>query len=1012
MILPFRLDPESFMRRCRNLLVLMVIGAFQMPAFAQQEEILLALRHPSIGTVYVNSIFDPAGDKTFLPAVEIFNLLEVNCVVQAGGPEAKGIFLSNGLPYSINLQSRRIVLGKEVFEISMDDCRLAPSDIYLTPEVFSKVFGLNFSVNLNYLILNLETRHSLPVSERKAREKSRTNLSGYNSTASWYPLSYPRNRSLFGGSMIDYQLQGSYAPGEDPRFNYILSGGFELLGGDLQGNLLGSTGSNGERKASFEGARWRYVLGNQDFLRQVSIGQIQGSGLIPTDISGIGISNDPVEPRRMFDLYIVDGTTEPESEVELYINDRISDFRKSDENGYFRFEVPIMYGTTRVAYKIYTRSGNIIESEKQIRIPFSYLPKGVFNYQIQAGQTELLSTDDSLLQSFAVNANAAYGIAKGITAAVGAQHFGKEWNSSDLLAFGSISARIAKQYLLNLDVAPGAFNRLSASVWYPNNLSLSVVYSNYSRSGLFNTRGLSKEMSLNIYMPFKLFGWHSGLRVSGDRVLLSGNSYLRYQGDLSSRIGRVNLRVNFRDNLLSTGGQDYYGEGLLTTSLTYTLGRGQAMPQLLKGWFMRTQVEYDVRNEWLRSSELQLSRTMGRSSRINLVGTYMHQEQSFRLQAGIILDLAAIRSSTNAFMAGNLISIRQTLSGSIGWDIPNKHINLSNRQQVGRAAAGVRLFVDDNSNGVYDQGEQTLQGKALRLNQSSLMKTDSDSILRINQLQSYYQYNAEVNRGALDDPTLVPMIDQFSFIADPNQYKKIEIPFYRGGIAEGQVLIERGGRIEGQGGLRLKLKSDKGFDQVIRSFNDGSFYIMDLPPANYILKVDSSQLLFLNAIQTEPLLFEIRTLPEGEYLEGLNILLKSIEIVTGTDPSAGLIEMVDSSGITGQALIADSTGLAKGEGTTNSHQPTKPLEESRSHPVAGMQIQVGAYRSRVNADNVLLELKRVTNYPCYIVEEDALYKVRIKGLESAEAAAALLKKLEKQGIGGSILINNFREESR
>jgi hypothetical protein len=38
---------------------------------------------------------------------------------------------------------------------------------------------------------------------------------------------------------------------------------------------------------------------------------------------------------------------------------------------------------------------------------------------------------------------------------------------------------------------------------------------------------------------------------------------------------------------------------------------------------------------------------------------------------------------------------------------------------------------------------------------------------------------------------LAPALDKFSFVADPNQYKRIEIPFYRTGVAEGIFLWSR-----------------------------------------------------------------------------------------------------------------------------------------------------------------------------------------------------------------------------
>jgi hypothetical protein len=124
----------------------------------------------------------------------------------------------------------------------------------------------------------------------------------------------------------------------------------------------------------------------------------------------------------------------------------------------------------------------------------------------------------------------------------------------------------------------------------------------------------------------------------------------------------------------------------------------------------------------------------------------------------------------------------------------------------------------------------------------------------------------------------VPLKDQFSFIADPNQFKQIEIPFYRGGIIEGFVLIEKSGQQQGQGGLRINIKGkNNNYVQTVRSFNDGGFYVMDLPPGTYVLEIDKAQLGFLNAKQINPIEFEIKALSEGDYIEGLEIILTEVE---------------------------------------------------------------------------------------------------------------------------------------
>ncbi|MDD2380221.1 MAG: hypothetical protein PHV35_00830 [Mariniphaga sp.] len=167
----------------------------------------------------------------------------------------------------------------------------------------------------------------------------------------------------------------------------------------------------------------------------------------------------------------------------------------------------------------------------------------------------------------------------------------------------------------------------------------------------------------------------------------------------------------------------------------------------------------------------------------------------------------------------------------------------------------------------------------MKIDRTAIMEVGRDSVLRLHQLQSYYRYNMSVNRNAIADPTLVPLKDDFSFVADPNQYKRIEIPFYRGGIIEGAVTVERDGKQYGQGGLRLLLRAvDEKYQKTIRTFSDGSFYAMDIPPGKYSLEIDPAQLEFLS-VTSRPyqLQFEVKARPDGDYVEGLQILLQPLE---------------------------------------------------------------------------------------------------------------------------------------
>ena len=863
-----------------NLLVLVAFLVFfsVQSVKAQQEEVLLSFRHPAIGNVYVNSLYDTNTNQVFLPVIELFSLLEINYQPETTQFTIRGNFITPDTPYSINLSAMEVQLGKTAYPISPSDFRLGETDYYLSPAVFGEIFKLNFTVEIAALMLSLETTHKLPVQERKAREQNRDRMEGGDYTQDDFPLTYDLKRNLLGGAMLDYSVTGDYSA-DTRNLGYTFTGGMEGLGGDLQGTISGAASGMGLNSMHANGLRWRYAIRDNNWLSGVMLGQSSTTGLQPVAMRGVSLTNDPIEPRRMYDTYVIDGHTEADSEVELYVNERLTDFKRADELGYYRFDVPVTYGTTRLSLRIYTPSGELIVTDKQMQVPFTFLPKGVLSYNIQAGRVESYYAE-SMPGNWVAHGNVALGLTNWLTASAGSQFLGDSWQAANLMYYGNLSARLFKQYLLSIDAAPDNFYRFTGSVMYTNNISLNINYTRYDGISLFNARGATDELMANFYVPLQVFGLKTGLRFSGQHIVLPTGSYTDFNADMNARLGKVDLRFNYRDNFQYSPVNEatLYGEGVLSTILTYTIAQTPGIPVFVRGMYLRAQNSHNIRqNKWLESN-LELSRTVFKKGRITFSMAYSNLRSALSAQLGLILDLNRVRSTSMISSVGRAVSARQSFNGTVGWDVNNNALQLSNRQQVGRSAASVVLYVDNNNSNSYDAGDQLLPYRGIKLDRTTRVEVGKDSILRITQLQSYYKYNLMVNRNAIPDPTLVPLVDKFSFIADPNQYKRIEIPFYRGGTIEGAVLVHRQEEVTGQGGLRLLLKAQEGdYESIVRTMSDGGFYVMDLAPGTYTMSVDPAQLAILKVKQAEVLRFRIEALAEGDYKEGLTIRLVAVE---------------------------------------------------------------------------------------------------------------------------------------
>ena len=102
--------------------------------------------------------------------------------------------------------------------------------------------------------------------------------------------------------------------------------------------------------------------------------------------------------------------------MELYVNNVLVDYKKADASGFFTFEVPLVYGNTSVKLQFYGPWGEERSKEKNISIPFNFLPVGEFEYRVSAGIVE-----DSLSSSFS-RANFDFGVTRFLTIGGGVEY--------------------------------------------------------------------------------------------------------------------------------------------------------------------------------------------------------------------------------------------------------------------------------------------------------------------------------------------------------------------------------------------------------------------------------------------------------------------------------------------------------------------------------------------------------------------------------------------------------------
>jgi tol-pal system protein YbgF len=946
----------SFIRILQTAISVFFLFFFLSPtqSFAQElsqyEEVIFGFTLKELGSYNISVAVK--NDKVYLPVIELFNIFEVYYTIQ-GQNIIKGTYLTSAFPLTIDPVKHEILLGNKQYVLTLDEMFKGDMDIYISTEKFEEIFGITSTVNFNRLQIIAETSKELPALVHKKTASERSEKETSPVAAVKYPLRYALDRSFLGGAVLDYNVTTTLDKLSSKGTSYTFTGGGEVAGGDIQGSLVGATGQS----ATFSDVRWRYVVRGNNYFSSLTAGQITtGSDYIPR-VTGIALSNEPIEPRVMFDNYVVDGFTDPESEVELYLNDRLIGFQKTNAAGYYRFQFPLTYGTEKITVKTFSKYGDINVSEKQIQIPFSFVPKGILSYNLQAGK--VANNPQLSNNAFFGNANLLYGATNWLTLNGGIEQSDNTGLQKPIYNFG-FSSRLFSQYILNIDVAPDAYYRLDANALFASNAGVFASYAKFVLNDSLIGATPQQSASLALYLPFAFISSGTGFRISEDYADAVLGKNLSTRLDFSTRLTNVQLLMSYIE---SKGGTDLNpfnlnGNGLLTMTVMYMLSHGSFIPNFLQAFLLRGVAMYDLQAKTFQDASLQLSKTFMQIFQFNLGFERNFASNNTSFEVGLIMDLNFTRTSSVFDFSNENITSRQSLYGSVALD--RGAAFLSNREQIDKGGIDVILFVDNNNNGKYDAGDELIPARGVKVDGMGKVELGRDSIIRVTELNSYFRYNLEVDRQQID-PNLVPTIDKFSFVVDPNQMRRIEIPFYRGGTISGNAYLEREGIRTPLSGGRIIMQATKGnFGDTLRTFADGGFYAMNVAPGSYRLIVDPVQLKFLQAVQqSSPLSVTVHHSQQGDLIEDLVIVCESLVKVTKPAQEVDTMKVIAKDTI--RKFIVSLPGKRENIDSTISKEYTEPV----TIPVQKESIDTSLHKeitetvpqpaSKANGDSLLRE---------------------------------------------------------
>ncbi len=503
----------------------------------QAETAFLAFRHAGLVDTVVTALYDR--DSLYVPFGEVFRTLGVPVVLDLARGRATGFFLDRDRDYELSPADGTARLSGHETVLANADALVGDLDLYVLPGVLERVFGIRVSVDLSELALRIDPLDRVfPVVATERRRLLR-DAAGADRLAPHAPLTAARLRRPLYGGVLDYSLDASAGAGPDVG-SFGLATGFEVAGGDLEAGIRGTAAAAGVRASEVRGS-WRYVFADEERrVSQVRIGSVTPAGLRAFELHGVRVTNEPVQRRRVFAVHTVRGRTEPDAEVELYVNGRLQDFTTADGTGAYDFRVPLYYGRSILSLRFYGASGEFLREERGIPVPFGLVPAGAVDYALAGGARA--DEDGAALLS-----RVAWGINGSVTNAVGLEYVDAAATGSELVFFDSFIARLTDGLHGALDVAPGAYTRLAMEGFSSSLASAALELTRFSESPTYNPLGEDWRLRLTGFTPYRLWGLGMTGRVLADWTRSEdGQGAAALELEAVASVGRLRQSVGYR----------------------------------------------------------------------------------------------------------------------------------------------------------------------------------------------------------------------------------------------------------------------------------------------------------------------------------------------------------------------------------------------------------------------------------------------------------------------------------
>ena len=565
------------------------------------------------------------------------------------------------------------------------------------------------------------------------------------------PLLYGRSRTILGSTHVDYRATRTQWLEYAPTYHGFARTHTNALGGRLLAEGL-FVQADTTFEVDIRSLSYLLDFPQSELLTQFEAGRLNHYGWPrQSQYDGLRLSNLPVADRALQRETLLRGIAEPGAVVSASVGGVQVDRVYADQDGRYALRIPAYYGSSQAQVEIAPIDGGPVRTRvRDLYVTQDLPPPGKLYYDARAGRESM--RQDELM----IFAEARYGLLP--TLAVRA-------------AYAQPGAP-----LVGLTHTWGGIS-VDAEVALPSEAARGRLWAQHRRLRLRAEAAFSEMADWSYYRRYYsgYLGWH----------FVRGSLFL--QAMRSS---------THNDN---TRHSSFTGSGTISLSRStyavFTAGMSRLQWELQEDSDWRTRWSSTITQAIGKGMRVGVHGEGGVISDVDFLGVTMHgawRWVSLGLRVGYVEEFAAsftLRFDTpwttitnrSALEGGSLQSHSQSVYGSMALGRTPQIM----RQTQARSSAILQAFLDTDRDGRRDRDEEFLEDVHIQVDHAQVRQVDASAV-RADLLVPHQHYQVTVDPRSLRHPRLALTTgERFSFLADPGQSKRINIPVEKQTLLDG-----------------------------------------------------------------------------------------------------------------------------------------------------------------------------------------------------------------------------------